>query len=204
MYETRDRRPPAHEPAVTEGEPDRHDGRSDRELLMALGADGVGALESLYRRHRDRVYASCYRMVGDAQVAEDLLQESFLRILRYSDTFKGDAAFTTWLYRLVRNVCLDHMKREARLDERSRSWALEHLREVGTREAEDPRTDLVRSALYELPPDRREVLVLSRYEGLSYAEIADVCGTTVGAIKVRAHRAMRELRARYQELEQPI
>jgi RNA polymerase sigma-70 factor (ECF subfamily) len=56
-------------------------------------------------------------------------------------------------------------------------------------------------ALYELPPDKREVLVLSRFEGLSYAEIADVCGTTVGAIKARAHRAMRELRRNVERLE---
>jgi len=177
---------------------------TDQELLAALARNEIGALESLYRRHHDRIYAVCYRMTGDRQAAEDLVQESFLRILRYSGSFKGDAAFTTWLYRLVRNVCLDHMKKEDRHRRSSESWASE--REVVREgpESEDPRLETVRSALYELAPDKREVLVLSRYEGLSYAEIAEVCGTTVGAIKVRAHRAMRELRARYHELGQLI
>jgi RNA polymerase sigma-70 factor (ECF subfamily) len=80
--------------------------------------------------------------------------------------------------------------------------ALENACEPLDRERSDPRLEKLHIALYGLPARDREVLVLSRYEGLSYAEIADVCETTVGAIKTRAHRAMRALRDRYTELEQ--
>jgi RNA polymerase sigma-70 factor (ECF subfamily) len=176
-------------------------GRTDRELLAELARGEVGALGELFERHHDRVRALCYRLTGDPQVADDLLQESFLRILRYGSGFKGQAAFTTWLYRLVRNVCIDHMRSEDRIRAGNASWASDQALDVMP-DTSDPRLDRLRTALYRLAPEKREVLVLSRYEGMSYAEIAEVCETTVGAIKVRAHRAMRELRARFEELGQ--
>ncbi len=99
---------------------------------------------------------------------------------------------------------MDHLNAEAKKRERAELLALEqrHEREQDDRAESDPRLETLRAALYGLSPDKREVLVLSRYEGLSYAEIADVCETTVGAIKVRAHRAMRELCRKFEELEQ--
>lgn len=153
-------------------------------------------------RHKDRVHSLCYRMTGDSSVADDLVQESFLRIHKYAGRFRAQAAFTTWLHRLVRNVCIDHLSAETRAAERSERMALESVCEPLDRERSDPRLKTLRIALYGLSARDREVLVLSRYEGMSYAEIADVCETTVGAIKVRAHRAMCALRDRYTELEQ--
>ncbi len=181
---------------------------SDHELMAAAGRGDREALGLLFERHQARVHALCYRMTGDASVADDLVQESFLRVFRYGRSFGERAAFTTWLYRLVRNVCLQHLNAESHTHARIERMAAEHGSgsRTGTRDApgtgeEDPRLVSLRRALYALSPDKREVLVLSRYQGLSYAEIAEVCETTVGAIKVRAHRAMRELRRRYEELE---
>ena len=176
----------------------------DHELMAATGHGDLDALGILFNRHHARVHALCYRLTGDASVADDLVQESFLRVLKYRKGFGARAAFTTWLYRLVRNVCMDHLNAEAKKRERAELLALEqrHEREQDGRAESDPRLETLRAALYGLSPDKREVLVLSRYEGLSYAEIADVCETTVGAIKVRAHRAMRELRRKFEELEQ--
>ncbi len=139
-------------------------------------------------------------MSGDPATADDLLQETFLKVLRHGRGFKSKATFTTWLYRVTRNVCLDHLNAETRKQERAAelSQAVEIDMQVPTA---NPNLEKIREALYRLPPDKREILVLSRYEGLSYKEIAEVCSTTVGAIKVRAHRAIRELRRNYEELE---
>jgi RNA polymerase sigma factor (sigma-70 family) len=177
-------------------------GKTDVELTAAVGRGDLNALGALFQRHHERVHAICYRMTGDSAVADDLVQESFLRILKYSKGFGGRAAFTTWLYRLVRNVCLDHLNAESRNQTRAAMMIVEHEHEAPNQQESDPRLDALRNALHRLAPDKRDVLVLSRYEGLSYAQIAEICETTVGAIKVRAHRAMRELRQQLEELEQ--
>jgi len=176
--------------------------KADHELTAAVAGGDLNALGALFERHHERVHAICYRMTGDSSVADDLVQESFLRILKYSRGFGGRAAFTTWLYRLVRNVCLDHLSAESRTRTRAAMMAVEQEHDAPQDHDTDPRLDAIRNALNRLAPDKRDVLVLSRYEGLSYAEIAEICETTVGAIKVRAHRAMRELRQQLAELEQ--
>lgn len=180
--------------------------KTDPELMAAVALGDLNALGVLFERHHELVHTLCYRLTGNPSVADDLAQESFLRVLKYSGRFEARAAFTTWLYRLVRNLCIDHLEAESRSLARVKRMVSEH-EHLQTHTSEpttgtDPRLETVRKALYELPAERREVLVLSRYLGLSYAEIADVCDSTVGAIKVRAHRAMRELRAKFDELEQ--
>jgi len=174
---------------------------TDRQLIAAVGDGDRSALGILFRRHYEAVHLTCYRMIGDSSAADDLAQECFVRILKYADGFEGRAAFTTWLFRIVRNVCLDHLHSESRREERVARAASENR--VGREEPveTDPRLIKLREALYSLPADKREVLVLSRYRGYSYAEIAEICETTTGAIKVRAHRAMRELRRRLEALE---
>jgi RNA polymerase sigma factor (sigma-70 family) len=179
---------------------------SDDDLVVAVGNGDRAALAMLFQRHYARVHSICYRMIGDAATAEDLAQESFVRVLKHAAGFERRAAFTTWLYRLVRNVCLNHidaeMRRQAR--EQRTMTELETIRPAVPDDAtieEDERIATLRKALYSLSPEYREVLVLSRYQGHSYAEIAELCDTTVGAIKVRAHRAMRQLRSRYEDLE---
>jgi RNA polymerase sigma-70 factor (ECF subfamily) len=174
---------------------------TDDELITAVGRGDRTALAVLFERHYQAVHGMCYRMTGEASVAEDLTQDSFVRVLKYAKGFERRSAFTTWLYRIVRNVCLDHLDAESRVRARMERAASEPVPDAGFPTPADARLETLREALYALPPERREVLVLSRYQGLSYAEIADVCDTTVGAIKVRAHRAMRELRQRFEELE---
>lgn len=183
------------------GERKREASVSDDTLIAAVARGDRTALAALFDRHYSAVRGLCFRMTGDAATAEDLAQDAFVRVLRYADGFAGRAAFRTWLYRIVRNVCLDHLDAEARGRQRLERAAAEARLESRTPTPLNARLETVREALLALPPDRREVLVLSRYQGLSYAEIAEVCETTVGAIKVRAHRALRELRQRFEELE---
>lgn len=170
------------------------DSRSDNELMLAVRGGDLYALGILFQRHRDRVHGLCARMVGDAATADDLVQETFLRVLTFRHTFKGEARFTTWLYRVTRNTALRHLER------RNRRWDRESAAARAaalTGETALTGTDLVArlgDAMATLPPDQREVLILSRYHGLKYHEIADVCQCTVDAVKARVYRAMKALR----------
>jgi RNA polymerase sigma-70 factor (ECF subfamily) len=156
------------------------------------------ALATLFERHHARIYRFCLRLTGDRQAAEDLVQDVFMRMLKYRESFRGEMAFEPWMFGIARNACLNHLRR-------SKLAALEN-RELGDlpdeAAPEDERAELVRRALLALPVERREVLVLSRYEFKSYEEIAAVLGCSVGAVKVRAHRALKELRERYLALLQ--
>lgn len=163
-----------------------------------LGRGDRAALGELFRRHHDKVYRLCWRVVGPEH-AEDLAQDAFLRVLRYGRSFGRRSQFTTWLYRVARNVCLDHIARTGR-DETMRSAYANEVRATGE---EDDSVEAARvvEALRRLPVAQREVLVLSRFHDLPYAEIAEICRCSVGAVKVRVHRALQRLRTVYEEIE---
>ena len=157
---------------------------------------------NLFERHHSRLYDFCHRMTGSQAVSEDLVQEAFMRALKYRNTFRGDSDFLPWLYRLARNVCYDHFSKSGRMPLADT--------EPPEREAPEPSADaaavrneeicLLRQALLRLPVERREVLVLSRFEFRSYREIAALMDTTEGAVKVKVHRAMNQLRNVYREM----
>jgi RNA polymerase sigma-70 factor (ECF subfamily) len=141
------------------------------------------------------VYALCARLTDD-QAAADLLQETFLRVWKYRGSLAGTARFSTWLYTVTRNVCMDHLRQSAR--EREFRSALASSQEPMPHAGSDGVADLrglVRDAVSALPATVREALVLSRFHGLSYEEIGRICGCSEGAVKVRVHRAMKQLRA---------
>jgi RNA polymerase sigma factor (sigma-70 family) len=177
---------------------------SDHELIRRVGAGDLDALGTLFSRHYRHVYALCLRLTGDSDAAEDLTQESFLRILRFGESFDGRSKFTTWLYRLVRNRCLDHIsgrRRDARNVE-----LLAGSVDSATQQpdCDNERRELIHVALSHLSPEKREVLLLSRFENLRYQEIAEVCDISVGNVKARAHRAMKELRRIVHDLESDL
>jgi RNA polymerase sigma-70 factor (ECF subfamily) len=163
----------------------------------------TGALATLFERHHARLYRFCLRIIGNRQSAEDLVQDVFMRMLKYRATFRDDVAFGPWMFRIARNACTDHLRRSTRegAPDRPGAAAIEELpapdRDAA---AEDDRAELIRRALLTLPIERREVLVLSRYEFKTYEEIAHALGCSVGAVKVRAHRAIKQLREAYLEL----
>lgn len=179
---------------------------TDRELMKAVQNGDLGKLGDLFERHHARIYRFCLRLTGKAQAAEDLTQETFLRALRYNRTFKGTSEFLPWLYRVARNVCNDHFRRTGVPE-----YGVDELPDVASDErpaaeklelAED--SDRLRAALAQLPESRREVLVLSRFEYRKYDEIAQILGCSVGAVKVRAHRGLKQLAEIYKSLSNPV
>jgi RNA polymerase sigma-70 factor (ECF subfamily) len=173
------------------------------ELLMFEVRDGdLAKLGVLFERHHRTLYNFFLRLTSDRLASEDLVQEVFLRILKYRHTYRGETSFGAWMYRIARNVRADHFrkpKREIRIQEDEQepislefnaSENMEHEQEV----------DLLHQALNNLTDDKREVLLLSRFQNLKYEEIAEMLGCAVGTVKARVHRAIKDLRQNFLEL----
>ena len=180
---------------------------SDTQLMMAVRRGDLNQLETLFRRHYASVHALCARLSDGAQAAEDLAQEAFLRVLRLRGSYRGEARFSTWLYRIARNVCVDHGVAGARRRRLEAAWSLDgesgRVAEQATDDEPDheQRRGRLSRALDRLPAEQREAIVLARFHGLPYEEIAVVLDCTPGAARVRVHRAIRRLRDVYLELE---
>jgi RNA polymerase sigma-70 factor (ECF subfamily) len=173
---------------------------TDEQLMAAVREGDAERLGVIFERHHARVYALCFRLTRRADVADDLAQETMLRVWRHARSFRGDSAFTTWLYRLAYNVCRDHWRktrRDASATDLQEVTPTAFSMESNTSE----RHVLLDEAMARLAPDRRMVLVLSRYHDLTFDDIADVLDCTPSAARVRAHRALHELREIYRELE---
>lgn len=154
----------------------------------------TGAFEHLYQDNVRRIYALCMRMTGDPSEAEELTQEAFIRAWEKLGTFRGDAAFSTWLHRLAVNVVLGHRRSEGRRRDRIVGQEdLSYHRDRVERAHRGARVDL-EEAIAELPDGAREIFVLYDVEGYKHREIADMLGLATGTTKAQLHRARTLLR----------
>ena len=168
--------------------------------MSAVRDGSLEMLGVLFRRYQERVFRACYRMVRDRALADDLVQEVFLRVLRYRESFRPASSFRAWLYPIARNVCIDHIKSQDREHSALQLFEVDDG-DRGLDCGDDDRVALVRAGLAQLAPDQRNALLLRSVEGLSYAEIARSKGTSAGAERVRAHRALKQLRTIVQSIE---
>jgi RNA polymerase sigma-70 factor (ECF subfamily) len=169
---------------------------TDEALMTAVRAGDLAKLGILFERYHLPLFDFLSRVTGDRTAAEDLVQDIFVRILKYRATFRDGGSFETWVYRIARNARADYFRQRTAVEplegevlDRPEPRPGPALRLEGDRE----RTRLNR-ALMLLREDKRELLVLARYRDLKYDQIAEILGIEVGAVKVRVHRAIRELR----------
>ncbi len=178
----------------------------DDKLLVGYAQKGhTKAFSELVRRHHVRIFHTAFGMVGYREDADDLAQIAFIKAFQSLDRFKGQALFSTWLYRISINCCLDWLKSQ------QRKYDVKMDDEWWCRQADDEalfagpkRTDyrveqgelrdVLVQALGDMPPIFRSVLVLRELNGLSYEEIANVEGCSVGTVKSRLFRARAQLR----------
>jgi RNA polymerase sigma-70 factor (ECF subfamily) len=167
---------------------------SDRDLVRRAQAGDSSAFGSLVQRHQPRIYNLCLRVTGSAHDAEDACQDAFVSAFRKLSTFKGDAAFTTWMHRVAVNACYDHLRRRQR---QPMLHAVPDDLEDREREAGPPVPDHadalataldVAEALARVPEDFRIALVLADVQDLPYDEIARVLGVPIGTVKSRVFR----------------
>ena len=173
-----------------------NDNLNDTELMSRLAKGDMSALGDIAKKHQDKVLSLSYRVLGDWNRAEDVAQETFLRIHRAAKNYKPKARFTTWLYRIVINLCFDEQRKRAKAAAPLEDADPAKLTESNSNLAE--RKEVVKSvktAVNKLPERQRLAVILHRYDGLSHAEIAEVTGWTTSAVEsllVRAYANLRE------------
>jgi RNA polymerase sigma-70 factor (ECF subfamily) len=169
---------------------------TDESLIAALAAGDHGAFEKIYARHRTVMFNYFLRATGARDLAEDLFQELFLRVLRAARDYEPRQPFRVWLFTLARNLLRDRWRQLKRTPEWDDSDA--ELPDLGSGPeaavGRQQEADRLRTAMLRLPPALREVLILSRYHGLSFAEIGQIGSCTEGAARVWAFRAIERLR----------
>jgi RNA polymerase sigma factor (sigma-70 family) len=169
-----------------------HAPEPDELVMERFRAGDASAFEVLFLRHAARLHAYLRRMVGTT-TAEDLTQATFLSVVRARDRFQRGARFRPWLYAIAGNAARDHIRR-ARFEQPADD--AESQEPSATPLLPDPPLEkAVHAALAQLPLAQREAIVLHRFEGFSFGEIAETLGLTESAVKVRAHRGYVRLRA---------
>jgi len=168
------------------------DPESDESLLTQAAAGHKSCFDKLFARHQGRVWGVLLRLTRNASDAEELTQETFLRVLRQPGLFRG-GRFSSWLFRIALNLARDlaRRKKPARLDHEETAAAGQS--DPAEQAAQQEMAERVRLALERLPDPQRTALVLSRYEGLDYAEIADIENCSVDAVKQRVRRGLLAL-----------
>jgi len=171
---------------------------SDQELMRIVQAGDFSPAAEIYDRYSSRIYNFSYRFLRNSEAAEDATQEVFVKMLKHASQFHGDAKLSTWLFSIAANWCRDYLRKadnkakeaEDVLVSLPTPAELAPDRNLERRQEEER----VRNALTRLTPEQREAILLSRYQGLSYAEIAQISGCSEGAVKTRVFRAMETLK----------
>lgn len=176
--------------------------------MEQVRAGKIGQLAILFERHHRALFRYFVAMKRDREAADDLVQDVFFRMLRYRQTYDASQPFTAWMYQIARNAGVD-MARKHRGEVVDIDEYVERRPEFASvapnpEQAASHRQDLtlLRRALDLLPSDKREVLVLSRFQGMKYEDIATVLGCEPATVKVRVYRAVRALEELYMSLEQ--
>lgn len=177
----------------------------DHELMLAVRDGRINHLAELFKRHHVAVY-NFFRKLGHARSdAEDLVQETFLRMLRYASGYAADGHFGAWMYRIARNVAADAWAKTPPGGEDAGELELPagpHV-EPDAIHAQDELEALLHQALARLPHDKRELVLLSRQHLLDNTQLAALYGCSEGALKVRLHRSLEQLREHFESLRRP-
>jgi len=184
--------------AVTSWEHDKNDlSATEAQWVDKARAGNRLAFEQLYRSHCDRIYALCWRMCGgDRALAEDMVQEAFVRAWNKLDLFRGDSKFGTWLHRLTVNVVLSDRRIRVKRVQREQELNADVERVlIGERDVRASLQVDLEAAIAGLPERARTVLVLYDIEGYQHNEIAEMTGMAVGSSKAQLHRARNLVKA---------
>ena len=170
---------------------------TDENLMQAVRDGELSKLGMLFDRYHRPLFDYFARMTGSRSISEDLVQDVFFRMLKYRGTFRGDSRFKAWMFHIARNARFDYHRKqqpEAPLPADDVNGFQSSSPAPGRRLEHEEQVTLLECAMFKLAAEKREVLVLSRYQEMKYEQIAEVMGCEVGTVKVRVHRAMKELR----------
>jgi RNA polymerase sigma factor (sigma-70 family) len=175
--------------------------QTDSALMELVQAGDTAQLALIFERHHVALFRYLLQMTRNRALSEDLVQEVFFRVLKYAKSYHPDCSFARWLYGMAHNAYRD-CRHKTRGEQAPATVPEVRSAEPIAEELFARKQDVLflEEALQRLPEDRREVLVLSRYHGLRYEEVAAILNCEVGAVKVRAYRALKELRETFHQL----
>jgi RNA polymerase sigma-70 factor, ECF subfamily len=178
----------------------------DAVLMLEVCGGHEPSFDTLLERHRSVVVNHLYRLVRDRAVAEELAQDVFLRVYRFRNRYQPDAKFSTWLFRITTNVALNwrrdtrreaaHLRLDASSHENRRIQVLDQNPRVDQRLLNEHRAREIRDAIEALPPKQLAAVLMHKYEGMDYVQIAEVLGCSIPALKSLLFRAYETLRRR--------
>lgn len=164
--------------------------------MVAVSGGAIARMSELYQRRHRSLFRFFFRLTGRQAVAEDLVHDVFVRMIRYKHTYTAGDSFDAWMYRIARNAFADQTKKY-RLETPGDGHEMEAAESTRPDpfEAYAKQQDLalLHRAMRELPEEKRELIVLSRFQGLTYEQIGQIVGAETGTIKVRVFRAMKEM-----------
>jgi RNA polymerase sigma-70 factor (ECF subfamily) len=170
--------------------------QSEADLIEACRQGDRAAFHMLFEAYKDRVFSIAYNFSGNDATASDVTQQVFLKLFTSINQYRQDAQFTTWLYRIVANACVDEQRKRRRFVPFSPDVEVKDMPARGSQEDRFYRRELadsVRGAISELSPKLRMPILLKYVEGLSYEEIAEALGCSIGTVSSRLNRGHKEL-----------
>jgi RNA polymerase sigma-70 factor, ECF subfamily len=173
---------------------------TDEQLMQAVAGGNLDAFNELVLRYQSLAWKMAYRFLGDAMEAEDLAQESFLKILEAASRYRPTASFRTYFYRILTHLCIDRTRKKQFTSIDDIPEAIDPSLNQDESLIEKERRSLVRIALEALPPNQKAAMILKHYDGLSYIEIAQILGVTPKAVEGLISRAGAALQARLSQL----
>jgi len=174
---------------------------NDKEIMFAVRDGDIGRLSLLFEKYRVPLYNYFTRLTFDRQASEDLVQDVFMKIIKYRRTYRGEGTFSTWLFQVAHNTFYDYVRKKkdhSPIDEHEYQLPDDTDIDQDIMNRED--AQIVRKALGRLPDEDREVLVLRSYRKMKYSEIAAMMDCPVGTIKARVHFAVKKLKSNYHQL----
>ncbi len=172
--------------------------------MTAVARGNLSDMSELYQRRHKSLFRFFFRLTGKQTASEDLTHDVFVRMIRYRHTYTAGDSFDAWMYRIARNALSDQVKKH-RWELPTESSEMEKVEssrpDPFETYAKQQDLALLHRAMRELPEDKRELIVLSRFQGLSYEQIGQIVGAETGTVKVRVFRAMKEMSSIYADLQ---
>ncbi|MEJ2109521.1 MAG: sigma-70 family RNA polymerase sigma factor [Acidobacteriota bacterium] len=190
----------------------------DAQLMLRFQDGDTGAFDTLFHKHMTRIVNFAYRFVRNREIAEELAQEVFLKVYESAEGYRVQAKFTSWLYRIATNICLNELrkpqfrvKHQSLYSEQDDSTGEEEIKLAAIHKDEPDRMlerkaieRVIKSGLAQIPENQRVAFVLNKYEELSYAEVADILKISEKAVKSLIHRAKEALAERLKPFMQEL
>lgn len=172
---------------------------------MTKVRDGdLDKLGLLFERYKRPLFGFFFGMNKDQEMSEDLVQNTFYRVLKYRHLFRGEGNFKTWLFHIARNVRHDHFRKEKiKYKDPIENWQDQLGHEENSASSMQHKEEhlMLSMAMDRLPADKREILLLSKFQEKKYKEIGEILGCSEGAVKVKVFRALQDLKGVYEQLE---